>query len=892
MSVVSPIEVGKHFPNALSGSQHVSLLNEADQLVARFVSRSYKVDEAIPAVDRLLKRLSSLKDQHVSLTREGLCRLLRLNIEVIQEKVIHHLVPLLHLSYLASDVENNQSAQFVSLEKNLSSAIGSSLRSSISYELLVSLLNLYQNVLERLWLLPHLSEDRNSYAIIVELNGPRMTKDAEEWLQILAKEGVKDKKIESGLKSIQGTLQRIISCPPVIVERIARLRLLLNSIFLSNFVGNICEEVGDIQRAIDHYLENLRLLTSFKADNAIQEKALKEAECKILNHLGTAYYFLGQYQKAIEYCEKYLEISRVIQDQANEGIAYGKIGHIYDALGDHYKAIEYHKKSLQIAQAIEDPALEAEAYRGLGNPYLFLGETHKAIECYEKHLQIVQAFDQAMEGVAYGNLGNVYYLLGEYRRAIEYHEKALQIAQAFKNHDGEGKAYGGLGNAYHSLGEANKAIEYHKKHLHIAKASQNRTVEGRIYGSLGTVYRSLKEYDKAIECHKKDLEIAQDLRDKAGEGRAYGNLGNIYGRLEQYHRAIECHKKHLQIAKDLKDCSGKGTAYLNLGNVYSILEKYRKAIEYQEKSLQITQALGHPLGEATAFNNLGCTYEAFNDFQKSEENFRKSINIHSNLQHRLGDNHQWKISIFDEQSKPYFRLEQVFLKQNKIIEALEISNSRRSRALVSVLSKRLTPHEDKSLPCTLLTLQEMQLLAQKLKTTFVIYSLFSAGKRSEDTSVWIIPSKGEITRQSLLFHILPDDTKDPSKIFQTFPYVPVRPQRGQSLDAAFNKKLSQWYESLIAPIELYLPQDPLQTLTIVPDEFLSQIPFAAFRDKEGRYLIEKHPIAIAPSIKVLQLLDQYPQVFSNISLVIGNPTTPNPKDLCTGQKNDLMKKTR
>ena len=40
----------------------------------------------------------------------------------------------------------------------------------------------------------------------------------------------------------------------------------------------------------------------------------------------------------------------------------------------------------------------------------------------------------------------------------------------------------------------------------------------------------------------------------------------------------------------------------------------------------------------------------------------------------------------------------------------------------------------------------------------------------------------------------------------------------------FKQRLFLWYETLIASIESYLPKDPQQTITIIPDGFLAQIP--------------------------------------------------------------------
>ena len=84
------------------------------------------------------------------------------------------------------------------------------------------------------------------------------------------------------------------------------------------------------------------------------------------------------------------------------------------------------------------------------------------------------------------------------------------------------------------------------------------------------------------------------------------------------------------------------------------------------------------------------------------------------------------------------------------------------------------------------------------------------------------------------------------------------------------------YEQLIAPIEEFLPSNPEEHVIFIPQGELFLIPFAALKDKEGKYLIEKHAIGTAPAIQVLDLTSKllYEQRNGTSALVVGNPTMP------------------
>jgi tetratricopeptide (TPR) repeat protein len=248
----------------------------------------------------------------------------------------------------------------------------------------------------------------------------------------------------------------------------------------------------------------LRLLP--REDIDWQESSLTAAR-KLNNHqdegsslgeLGSAYYNLGEYRKAIEYFEQHLEISREINNRLGEGNSLSGLGTVYNSLGEYRKAIEYHEQSLEIYREIGFRLEEGASLGNMGMAYSNLGEYRKAIEYYEQHLEISREFGYRLgEGNSLICLGSAYSDLGEYRKAIEYYEQALKIYREIGDRSGEGNSLGNLGTVYSGLGEYRKAIEYHKQHLEISREISFRLGEGNSLGNLGSVYFNLGEKEKA-----------------------------------------------------------------------------------------------------------------------------------------------------------------------------------------------------------------------------------------------------------------------------------------------------------------------------------------------------------------------------------------------------------
>ncbi|MEH1895396.1 MAG: tetratricopeptide repeat protein, partial [Nostoc sp.] len=122
--------------------------------------------------------------------------------------------------------------------------------------------------------------------------------------------------------------------------------------------------------------------------------------------LGNAYNFLGQYQRAIEFYQQSLEISREIGDSPEErlrqrngeGSSLINLGCAYNSLGQYQQAIEFLQQSLEISREIGDSPEERLRQRN-------------------------------GEGISLIGLGNAYNLLGQYQRAIEFLQQSLEISR-------------------------------------------------------------------------------------------------------------------------------------------------------------------------------------------------------------------------------------------------------------------------------------------------------------------------------------------------------------------------------------------------------------------------------------------------------------------------------
>lgn len=238
----------------------------------------------------------------------------------------------------------------------------------------------------------------------------------------------------------------------------------------------VWEPVLEIVQAAEGYMDhkghwNDRITLIEKGVLAAIKLEDKKAASAMLGDLGLAHNDIGQLEKAIEYYEQALAISREIRDQFAEGNHLGNLGLAYSAISQFEKAIGYFEKAIPISRKTGNQRGEANHLNNLGDAYFRLSQVEKAFGYYEQALAISREIagigGRRIEGRCLGNLGNVYLVTGQVGVALGCYEQGLAISREIGDRRGEGNQLGSLGSAYRVLGQIEKAIDYTKQALAI-----------------------------------------------------------------------------------------------------------------------------------------------------------------------------------------------------------------------------------------------------------------------------------------------------------------------------------------------------------------------------------------------------------------------------------------
>ncbi|MBU7047077.1 MAG: tetratricopeptide repeat protein [Theionarchaea archaeon] len=360
------------------------------------------------------------------------------------------------------------------------------------------------------------------------------------------------------------------------------------------------KEAGNYREGLDSIIKNISYFwkEGYWSDvKKVLEESLnfikdEKTRAPIYISLGTIVYKLSEWDTAIEYYEKSLEISEKIGDIHGMGATYNNLGLIYAHKGQWDKAIDHYEKSLEISEKVGDIHGIGQTYNNLGSVYYRKGQWDKAIDHYKKDLEILEKIrDIHGMGTAYNNLGLIYAHKGQWDKAIDYFEKSLEISEKIGDIHEMGTAYNNLGQVYADKGQWDKAIEYYEKSLEISEKVRD------IYGmaiakeSLAEAYCGKNDTDTALDYCNNSFEILEKLGDRLNLAEAHKIYGTIFRKRKEFTKSKEELEKSIKIYVELSIIYGLAGAYFELAMTFLELGDKKNAKEYLNKAQEIFRKL-------------------------------------------------------------------------------------------------------------------------------------------------------------------------------------------------------------------------------------------------------------------------------------------------------------
>ena len=327
-------------------------------------------------------------------------------------------------------------------------------------------------------------------------------------------------------------------------------------------------------------------LAPFKAAGDSYRQALT------LLSIGTAYYPLNEYRKALYYFNETLAVTVALGDRRLEAGVQTYVGGMLDILGDVDKALDHQQRALVLAREYGWRAAEGNALSNIGKIYNDVADWQKALEFYTLALPVFKAIGlKQNEAITLNNIGIAYFQAGERQKALDYLQQSLPILREVGNKNSEAYTLLNIGRVHNRMGESKKALDYFNQAQVIQRQTGNRAHEAETLDEMGVAYTAQGQHEKALECHRQAVEIQRSVGNLRREALALLNIGEAYNRLEQPDKALEPLTQALSITRNISDLHTAAVALEEIAWAEQKRGNVEAAHKYVEESIGLIETV-------------------------------------------------------------------------------------------------------------------------------------------------------------------------------------------------------------------------------------------------------------------------------------------------------------
>ena len=314
---------------------------------------------------------------------------------------------------------------------------------------------------------------------------------------------------------------------------------------------------GEIKFA-SYYTAVLNMQGRFDSSLLLNKKALVLAKqmkeelsiAKTTINTANSFHMISKEDSAIYYYMQALPILDKLGNKRMLGIAYSNLQNIYTELTQYQKAIEYGKKGLEIFDnEVEDPLNQSYCLTNLGIVYSSLKRLDSAEIYFTEALQISRHIsDQYAESAILLDLGDIHYKLGRLEEARKTFDKAYLIAKEMDLAETQAIALKGI--AMYNLEKKNFPLArmYADSALIIALKNDSRKQTLKLYNLLADISYASQDFRAAHQFEEKE----DALRDSI-------NADNLLELSTEFETKYETEKKEIKILLQQNQLKQKST---------------------------------------------------------------------------------------------------------------------------------------------------------------------------------------------------------------------------------------------------------------------------------------------------------------------------------------------
>jgi CHAT domain-containing protein len=624
---------------------------------------------------------------------------------------------------------------------------------------------------------------------------------------------------------------------------------------------------------------------------------------------------LGEDDAAGQFAEVGLGIARQIGDRGGESLLLGIEGIVLRDGGDTRNGVLKSRDALTIAQEVGDIDILARALINLGRA--IAEDDHAADEPARRYRRVVDIqgaiVDRTLVVRALHNIGNDYVTrLTDLKSARPYYERAGALARQIGDAVGESSAEIGLAITYQTDEDCGPASTHLQRALRV---QPHGPFAADTLGVLAECYTAAGDLARAARLTREAIAGLQADQFRERRFALLNNLAKIHHRQHRDALALDESRRGFRGLLSIGWSGGTVLPQLLLD-----LGRYPEAVEAIREGSPVARRL-----EADTYVRyetlLGIADRKLGRVDEATAAFKEAIRASEALRPLLGGDELQDVRQFETLIRAYREAVDLFVDARRNGEALHVAELQKGRGLLNVV-KHGRPSLDAEMDgderakesdirrhLTALNRQiadgdpkDVAALQKQLESTQAKYDAFVADVYAKHPRMKIGDGSVDVTtadamsarlpaRTAFIEYVAADESLDAIMVLKaatgdlriSTARTPLSQPALRKIVARFSKQLAhrdleyrttarQLYRSLIAPFESQL--QGVESICVMPDDALWQVPFEALIDTTGKYLIERAAVFYVPSISAYLAMMSRDSARASVPLLaLGNPAS-------------------
>lgn len=656
------------------------------------------------------------------------------------------------------------------------------------------------------------------------------------------------------------------------------------------YLGRTYSRMNDFENSIQSYETSRKLFEQARLENNLSY---------VLADLGALYFVVEENAKAQSYSEQSLALTGQLKSKATQE-APGPIGYA--------RARSLHT----LGQIDLSNGNHAEALNKLREARTLLEQLNGSGTLYDIPIADVLI-----------TTAKVYGEISEYAQALSSLSKAHEVSKSSGDQNTRANIMSSQAAVFLEEEDYAAAQKYFNASLAIYRSQRNAREEARVLLNLAVLEQRQARDDEALKLFELTLEHANaaklvDVQIAAGEG-----LAGVLTAKRDFPNALKVINDNLELARRVNSKTREAELLWRTAQTYFAMHDYHESAASAERALMAARSLGLPKLTYLATAALGEAYAADDRVELAITTLKEAINQIEELREQVVGRLESRQLFFENKVRPYQTMVKLLTQRGNNFEALLYAERAKARVLMEAvrnnrLDLRSIPTDDEKAQAEVLMNKylgikkrirsqpngeppsELQNELNAVTNELVVFQerfaaahpdlLLRVGParplthanldslvRANDVAyleyvvtgdkvgLFILKQNGVSTDHELKYVNLPVNANELRRKVSEFHSVLAERQPDY---ASLGREL---YRLLIEPAANELRN--INTICVIPDEFLWTLPFQALTTTRGNYLIQDYSLFYAPSFTVLnEMALRRQQQNSKESLIaFGNP---------------------